>query len=224
MPGDYLITMEEYIMAKTIKFNLICDDKPVRTIEDLQENFSIEDVLKYYQNGLLLRWLEVRGYEAEYKKVSEISEIEEFKIIKELIKIFEVETDEKKIEEGIYMLQFQKEKEELLECYKQDNFKTKNIICDYQTGYQQLVDGITLNPDNAALIKANIAEMATHYGWTLELNHRDFFWKLKRNNFVLAIMCLLMNAETRKYFLPMEVKAEVGASKDDTAINVDKGS
>ena len=59
-------------MAKTIKFNLICDDKPVRTIEDLQENFSIEDVLKYYQNGLLLRWLEVRGYEAEYKKVSEI--------------------------------------------------------------------------------------------------------------------------------------------------------
>ena len=32
-------------MAKTIKFNLICDGKPVRTIEDLQENFSIEDVL-----------------------------------------------------------------------------------------------------------------------------------------------------------------------------------
>ncbi len=42
-------------MAKVIKFNLICDDKPIRNIEDLQENFCIEDVLKYYQNGLLLR-------------------------------------------------------------------------------------------------------------------------------------------------------------------------
>ena len=77
-------------MAKTIKFNLICDDKPVRTIEDLQDNFSIEDVLKYYQNGLLLRWLNVRGYEAEAKKVSEINATEDLEIIKELIKIFGV--------------------------------------------------------------------------------------------------------------------------------------
>ena len=110
-------------MAKTIKFNLICDDKPVRTIEDLQENFSIEDVLKYYQNGLLLRWLEVRGYESEYKKVSDISEIEAIEIVKELIKIFDVEADEKKVEEGVYMLQFLEERKELCEAYKQDSFK-----------------------------------------------------------------------------------------------------
>ena len=56
-------------MAKTIKFNLVCDQKPVRTIEDLQNNFSIEDVLSYYHNGLLTRWLEVRGYEEELEKV-----------------------------------------------------------------------------------------------------------------------------------------------------------
>ena len=55
-------------MAKTIKFNLICDNTPVRTIEDLQNNFSIEDVLDYYRNGLLCRWLKVRGYEKELKK------------------------------------------------------------------------------------------------------------------------------------------------------------
>ena len=59
-------------MAKTIKFNLICDNTPVRTIEDLQNNFSIEDVLDYYRNGLLCRWLKVRGYEKELKKVEEI--------------------------------------------------------------------------------------------------------------------------------------------------------
>lgn len=55
-------------MAKTIKFNLICDDKPVRTIEDLQNNFSIEDVLSYYNNKLLQRWLEVRGYTEELER------------------------------------------------------------------------------------------------------------------------------------------------------------
>lgn len=35
-------------MAKTIKFNLICDGFPVRTLEDLQNHFSVEDVLTYY--------------------------------------------------------------------------------------------------------------------------------------------------------------------------------
>ena len=57
--------MGEFNMAKTIKFNLICDGKPVRSIEDLQNNFSIEDILDYYNNKLLHRWLEVRGYEKE---------------------------------------------------------------------------------------------------------------------------------------------------------------
>ena len=59
-------------MAKTIKFNLILDNYPVRNIEGMQEHFSMEDMLKYFDNGLLLRWLDVRGYEKEYEKVSAI--------------------------------------------------------------------------------------------------------------------------------------------------------
>ena len=181
-------------MAKTIKFNLICDDKPVRTIEDLQENFSIEDVLKYYQNGLLLRWLEVRGYEAEYNKVSEIREIEALEIVKELIKIFDIEADEKKVEEGVYMLQFLEERKELCEAYKQDSFKAQGIIDDYQTGFNQLIDGIIENPNDVARIKANIAELMSGYKWAMDLNHRQLFWELKELS-PLAIMCFLMNDE-----------------------------
>ena len=191
-------------MAKTIKFNLICDDKPVRTIEDLQENFSIEDVLKYYQNGLLLRWLEVRGYEAEYKKVSEIREIEALEIVKELIKIFDIEADEKKVEEGVYMLQFIEERKELCEAYKQDSFKAQGIIDDYQTGFNQLIDGIIENPNDVARIKANIAELMSGYKWAMDLNHRQLFWELKELS-PLAIMCFLMNYEARKYYLPRKV-------------------
>ena len=83
-------------MAKTIKFNLICDEKPVRTIEDLQSNFSIEDVLDYYNNKLLHRWLSVRGYNSELEAVSAIYCNDPIEIIKELIRIFVVYTDEKK--------------------------------------------------------------------------------------------------------------------------------
>lgn len=208
-------------MAKAIKFNLICDDKPVRTIEDLQENFSIEDVLKYYQNGLLLRWLEVRGYESEYKKVSEIREIETLEIVKELIKIFDVEADEKKVEEGVYMLQFLEERKALCEAYRQDSFKAQGIIDDYQTGFKQLIDGIIENPNDVARIKANVAELMSGYKWAMDLNHRQLFWDLKELS-PLAIMCFLMNDEARKYYLPIPVKKDDSAVTYDIENNADK--
>lgn len=206
-------------MAKTIKFNLICDDKPVRTIEDLQDNFSIEDVLKYYQNGLLLRWLNVRGYEAEAKKVSEINAAEDMEIIKELIKIFGVEADTQKVEEGVYMLKFLEEKKVLYEAYAKDNFKVKDIIDDYQAGYDQLINGIIENPENASIIKANIAELMSQYKWIMDLNHRELFWRLKDIS-PLSIMCLLMNEEARWYYLPVCVSIyDTETNEDKTRMN-----
>ena len=100
-------------MAKTIKFNLICDNKPIRTIDDLQNNFLIEDVMEYYDNGLLDRWLEVRGYESELEKVRAITTDEVMEVAKQLIKIFNITIEDKKIEESIYILSFLKEREDI---------------------------------------------------------------------------------------------------------------
>ena len=188
-------------MAKTIKFNLICDEKPIRTIEDLQNNFSIEDVLTYYNNKLLHRWLSVRGYDAELKAVSAITTDDSIEIIKELIHIFNVETDEKKVEESIYMFQYQEERRQTYEIYKIENYNVVNIIEDYEHDYLQLVRGILINPNDVSLIKANIAEMVSNYDWVFELNHRELFWNLMKHS-PLGVMCLLMNEESRKYYLP----------------------
>ena len=188
-------------MAKTIKFNLICDEKPIRTIEDLQNNFSIEDVLTYYNNKLLHRWLSVRGYDAELKAVSAITTDDSMEIIKELIHIFNVETDEKKVEESIYMFQYQEERRQTYEIYKIENYNVVNIIEDYEHDYLQLVRGILMNPNDVSLIKANIAEMVSNYDWVFELNHRELFWNLMKRS-PLGVMCLLMNEESRKYYLP----------------------
>lgn len=208
-------------MAKTIKFNLICDEKPVRTIEDLQNNFSIEDVLNYYNNKLLHRWLNVRGYDSELEKVSAISSGDPMEIIKELIRIFDVVADEEKVEESIYMLKYLDERKELCAIYEQENYKAKNIIDDYETGYRQLVSGILENPDDAAVIKANIAEIVSNYSWILQLNHRELFWDLSDES-ALAIMCLLMNPESRNYYLPIENTSESGDISTDIEDDSDK--
>lgn len=217
------------MMAKTIKFNLICDDNPVRTIEDLQNNFSIEDVLEYYNNKLLHRWLDVRGYLDELGKISTITSEKPLEIIKELIIIFNVASNEKKIEEAVYMLEYLEERRLLCDIYSMNDFKTKSVIDDYQTGYRQLVDGILENPEDIAIIKANIAEIANNYDWVLELNHRELFWILKDKS-VLALMCLLMNDQSSGYYLPAILIDEEGYDKldgngnfiYDTSINIDK--
>lgn len=201
-------------MAKTIKFNLICDDKPVRTIEDLKNNFSIEDVLAYYNNKLLHRWLEVRGYSDELEKVNAITAEKHIEVIKELIKIFNVICDDKKIEESVYMLEYLEERQELYSIYEKENYKTKDIINYYEMGYKQLVEDILKNPDDVAIIKANISEMVTNYAWILELNHRELFYMMKDKS-MLAVMCLLMNEHSRNYYLPVKVKKENEEKKEN---------
>lgn len=194
-------------MAKTIKFNLICDEEPVRTIEDLQNNFSVEDVLTYYNNQLLHRWLRVRGYDSELEAVSAITSKEPLVIIKELIRIFNVAADAKKVEESIYMLKYLEERKKLYTIYEQEKNNVTHIIEDYETGYFQLVEEILAHPNDAAVIKASIAEMVSNYSSLLELNYRELFWLLKENS-VLAVMCLLMNEKSRDYYLPVQNTAE----------------
>lgn len=208
-------------VAKTIKFNLICDGKPVRTIEDLQNNFSVEDILAYYNNKLLHRWLSVRGYNSELKDVSAITSEDPMEIIKELIYIFGVVTDEKEVEKSIYIFKYLNERKELSVIYESKNYEVKNIIRDYEIRYCQLVEGIIENFNDMAVIKANIAEIVENYPWILKLDHRKLFYTFREKS-ALAVMCLLMNEKTRNYYLPVEIVAENGTVSYDTEKNIDK--
>jgi len=206
-------------MAKTIKFNLICDEKPVRTIEDLQNCFSIEDVLEYYNNKLLHRWLKVRGYMDELEKVSAITCEEPIDIIKELIKIFNVESDEKKVEKSVYILKYLKEREENCALYNKENYRVTNIINDYLQGYDDLLKDIRVHEDDVGIIKANINEIITIYFRLFSYNHRKLFYDYMKNK--LFIMCLLMNENARKFYLPVEEEKK-GKIILDTTHNSDK--
>lgn len=177
-------------MAKTIKFNLICDNTPVRTLEDLQENFVIEDVLAYYNDKLLHRWLKVRGYSEELAKVEGITSSDEMDIIKELIEIFNVSVDKSKVDEEVYMLQFLAEREKLYAEYDRTHYLSKKVIEDYKNGYIELIKKIINNPSDISIIKSCIKEMVENYDWVLELNHRDLFNDLLEKS-KLAVMCLL---------------------------------
>lgn len=55
-----------------IKFNMDFHGEYIRNLEDLRNNFSVEDILEEYDNGLLVKWLDARYYTDELKQVKAI--------------------------------------------------------------------------------------------------------------------------------------------------------
>ena len=182
-------------MAKTIKFNLICDNYPVRTIEDLQEHFSFEDVCKYYNNKLLHKWLKVREYEKQLKKVEAIKSKDKIEILKELAQIFEVMLDE----EEVYHIILRDKKEK--KTVPVVNEKKEDIIQEYAKGYDELVQQMLDAPDDINKIKIRIQCIVKNYMWVFKRDYKNLFYTFYDNNAWNVIMCLLMNLESRKYYI-----------------------
>lgn len=198
-------------MAKTIKFNLICDGNPVRTIDDLRNNYSIEDMLAYFDNGLLHRWLEVRGYIDELNLVKGIKETAPLEITKQLIKIFEVEQDEQVVEEHIYILAYKDERDFLNGEYAKNSKKTQVVIDDYHAGYRELVMTIIENNTDMAKIKAALKEIDENYNSLFELNYRELFFAFFREA-PMALFAMLMRDKMRDKYLPTEIERPEGGT------------
>ena len=203
-------------MAKTIKFNLIVDGKPVRTLEALRENFVVEDVFEALRGGLLLRWLETRGYADEAEKIRVLADVpgDEVQTMRKVIAALGAEADER----SLYALQYRAERvRRYLACQK-GKAREAALVKAYQENYFKLANALLDHPDygaNAAQIKAAIAEMATHYEWVLDLHHRSLFLSLCRGGYWLSVMCLLMNPTTRRYYLPDTIELEDGKAVRD---------
>ena len=94
-------------MAKIkLKFNLNFGGEEIRTLDDLRENFSVEDVLDNYNNGTLTRWLDSRSYNNELEQVKAIQATDTRGIFAELIHIFGTGSDPTEIEANISLIDY----------------------------------------------------------------------------------------------------------------------
>lgn len=188
-------------MAKTIKFNLILDNYPVRNLADLQEHFSIEDMLHYFSNGLLLRWLDVRGYKEQFDAVSAVDSKQDARaIIKELTRIFEIETNGEDLEKRIMILEYLKKERALHEKYRKNAFSKKQIIDDYHAGYEALILHMEENKDDMAVLKADAIQLERAYLALFKLDYGALYYRLERTA-PKAIFAILMRDAFRGYWM-----------------------
>lgn len=106
-------------MAKKMRFPLVFKNGvEIRSLDDLKDNFSIEDILNYYLDGRLSIWLRDRYKEDIADKIDSLDQNDE-EFVHKICDLFEVEHVDVKID--INELKEEKERIEKLKQYTEDS-------------------------------------------------------------------------------------------------------
>lgn len=166
-------------MAKTIKFNLLLGGHPIRTIEDIQNHFHAEDLVDYYYNGLLQKWLKVHNYQQELTKVDLIDSKDPLIVIDSLQEIFGLGLTPEEVEKATYIYRYLKTREENLKAYAQVEHSQNETIEECRQGYLNCINSILVSSgQNAAQIKALISAISSDYRRFFELDYRRVFYQM----------------------------------------------
>lgn len=184
-------------MAKEIKFNLIVDGNNIHNIATLQENFNLDDIFIYFQNGLLERWLKVRGFQEKLDKLRIIDKSENrVEIIKKIISTFDIEYSE----ENIYNFIFTRDREIELNKLSENSLKRDLIISDYHKRYESLKEDIFNNSENISFLKTAFNQIDLNFKNLFSLEVDKLLNKFLIKN-ILIIIVILLNKSLRKYVL-----------------------
>lgn len=77
-------------MTNRAKLKLRFGNTVIETLNDLRNNFFIDDVIEKYKDGTLAIWLEFNGYEDEFREVKSIHAEDTRSLLTELKKIFHI--------------------------------------------------------------------------------------------------------------------------------------
>lgn len=206
---------------KKIKFALLLGDKPCRSLDNIRDNFNAEDIIKNFDNGVLLKWLKIYNLDELYSKASLIDKNSGNKLNELLDLFFE---DKAKKEE--LLKNYKKEKERKIKEEKQRIEEEKRLEAEnkkrleeeYKKNYESVVKSIIKKKKDYDFIKNAISENNK----ILMENYSDFFEKLKSKECIFGILSVLANADTRDYFL--NDKSIMKSIKDNVIKGIDRPS
>ena len=144
-------------MAKVLKFGLMLDDCNVRSLEGLQEHFVIEDVLKYFEDGTLSRWLKVWGYKEQLAAVEAIEKtLDKKDIVLQLANIFGIEdVDATDIEKALSVFSYLDKKQKFQVTVQENALFKKQAVEEYLAGYEAIIKDMIDNSGGDIATKLN---------------------------------------------------------------------
>lgn len=207
-------------MAKIPKFNLTMDGELVRSIEELQNNFSVDDILDHFESKRLHKWLKSRGFTDYLTKVEAIEYGDKTVIIKPLMDIFEIDYSDEDLSDILDQLKYvpDKKNKDTNESAQKDMTKStidplssdrsSSVNLDYESQkYDELVKEIINDPENLELIKKNIDLLGSKYYAFFSRDALYLFHKLSKHSH-LALFAILDNPKAIRPYLPFFEKED----------------
>ena len=198
-------------MAKVLKFGLMLDDCNVRSLEGLQEHFVIEDVLKYFEDGTLSRWLKVWGYKEQLAAVEAIDKtLDKKDIVLQLANIFGIEdVDAADIEKALSVFSYLDKKQKFQVTVQENALFKKQAVEEYLAGYEALIqDMITKGCQG---FREDVQKLERDYLPLVKLSFSELYFRLK-GPAPRAILAMSENKTLKKLFkrCPACVKEDYG--------------
>ena len=199
-------------MPKTIKFNLKFGDTSVRTVNDLQENFSVQDVMTCYSNGLLLKFLERRGYADYAENVRALSSknLSDDAVFKELVSIFDIKMDNSNVNEYAELIRLHNEAQEKYKQQINDALKVEEVVHTYLERYTEIINTLIENKDDLGKIRALTSELLDKYPKLIDYNIIDLFFGLADAEAFYPIFYMLTQDYFREEWLNSEYTNAAG--------------
>lgn len=198
-------------MAKSIKFNLVLGGHQVRTIEDLQNHFEADEVLQYYEKGILRRWLLARGYGEQVSKLDAISNKDTESILIGLCDTFDMDVDEQEIKQCAADIRSSQEQKPIVGQGVLHQNETK-VIENHRESYLELMKILFSDTDDLNLIRSTVKTINDKYFYELLLGGEPLLERLWKKS-TYTILCLLMYNNTRALICEPETVADVVPSE-----------
>lgn len=196
-------------MLKRIKFNLLLGNKYCKNLEDVKNNFNIHDILDYFDEGILEKWLTAQNLNDVNEKVSAIDKKADiYKKVNSLMEIFYEDEDENTIKEmskeATYIIEFENKRKDDLEVFSKNDFKEKEVVNNYFKNYEDIINFIIEKKEDYEFIKSSIKNISDNFMNVFKYDYYNLFLKLHKEDNYFSILSILSNKKTRDYFIEDE--------------------
>ena len=167
---------------KPIRFNLVVNGSPARSIEEVRLNFNIDDLVELHQSGVLHRWLEVHGFTKEMEKLRSLPKDADMLVrARRICEAFGVTFDDPKAYSCYAFVLRQRHDEELKKLQEWKKERTR-LLEDYHSKYESLVSEILSSGADGSVFQKTRAQVAALW--------RDFRALVLLDRIRLAHRCL----------------------------------
>ncbi|MEI0495882.1 hypothetical protein R4J09_10755 [Brachyspira intermedia] len=193
------------IKTNKLKFNLLIGGKECRTLEEVKENFNIDDIKKYYDSDLLERWLLNNDYKDLCYEIQALKSkvdihympacvLSHINIKQELKDIFFQEHKKNETVSSFVSIT-----SNYKDYYNYNDYKNYSTADEYFNNYKKIVN-VIIN-DSTDYIKLYIDLLAERYSYFFDYDYKNFIKKIMENKNYYALFYMLYNDFMKDYLI-----------------------